>query len=257
MMELFDSHCHVNEEKFDEDRDQVLSRMAEHGITRYAVIGSDMATSRACVEYVRTRSNAVCAVGIHPHEAKGYQEGDLDTLAEWIRSGAANAIGEIGLDYYSDLSPRETQQEVCRLQMELAYELGTAAAFHVRDAHGDMLGIMKSMKGHLTPGILHCFSGSAETAKEYLKLGYHISFAGPVTFKKAPKLREAALIVPRERLLIETDSPYLAPEPVRGRRNEPANVRFVAEKLAEIRGEDPEELAAYTYENAMHIYGIE
>ena len=256
MMELFDSHCHVNEEKFDGDRDEVLARMAEHGVTRYAVIGSDMAASRACVEYVKSHGNAVCAVGIHPHEAKGYREGDLDTLAGWIRSGEANAIGEIGLDYYYDLSPRETQQEVCRIQMELAWELGTGVAFHVRDAHQDMLDIMKSMRKHLTPGILHCFSGSAEIAKEYLKLGYHISFAGPVTFKKAPKLREAALLVPKDRLLIETDSPYLAPEPVRGRRNEPANVRFVAEKLAEIREESLEELAASTFENAKTIYGI-
>ncbi len=257
MMELFDSHCHVNEEKFDEDREETLARMAEHGITRYAVIGSDMATSRACVEYVRTHPEAVCAVGIHPHEAKGYREGDLDTLAEWFRTGEARAIGEIGLDYYYDLSPRETQREVCRIQMELAWELGAPVAFHVRDAHQDMLDLMKSMRNHLTPGILHCFSGSAEIAKEYLKLGYHISFAGPVTFKKAPKLREAALIVPKDRLLIETDSPYLAPEPVRGRRNEPANVRFVAQRLAEIRGETAEELAAYTYENAMKIYGIQ
>ena len=256
MRSLFDSHCHVNEEKFDEDREEVLARMAEHGVTRYAVIGSDMATSAACVEYVKSHGNAVCAVGIHPHEAKGYREGDLDRLAGWIRSGEARAIGEIGLDYYYDLSPRETQREVCRIQMELAWELGTAAAFHVRDAHQDMLDLMKSMKNHLTPGILHCFSGSAEIAKEYLKLGYHISFAGPVTFKKAPKLREAALLVPKDRLLIETDSPYLAPEPVRGRRNEPANVRFVAEKLAEIRGADPEELAAYTFENAEKIYGL-
>ena len=257
MMELFDSHCHVNEEKFNEDRDAVLQRMAEYGITRYAVIGSDMASSAACVDYRRTHPGAVCAVGIHPHEAKGCREGDLEALAGWIRSGEADAIGEIGLDYYYDLSPRETQREVCRIQMELAWELGTAVAFHVRDAHQDMLDLMKSMRKHLTPGILHCFSGSAEMAKEYLRLGYHISFAGPVTFKKAPKLQEAALIVPRDRLLIETDSPYLAPEPVRGRRNEPANVRFVAEKLAEIRGESLEELAAYTFENAVKIYGIE
>ena len=256
MTELFDSHCHVNEEKFDADREAVLQRMTEHGITRYAVIGSDMATSSACVDYRKTHPEAVCAVGIHPHEAKGYREGDLETLAGWIRSGAANAIGEIGLDYYYDLSPREIQTEVCRLQMELAWELGTAVTFHVRDAHQDMLDLMKSMRKHLTPGILHCFSGSAEMAKEYLKLGYHISFAGPVTFKKAPKLREAAMFVPRDRLLIETDSPYLAPEPVRGRRNEPANVRFVAEKLAEIRGVSIEMLAAYTFENAMKIYGI-
>ena len=255
-MELFDSHCHVNEEKFDEDREEVLARMAEHGVTRYAVIGSDKATSAACVEYRRSHGNAVCAVGIHPHEAKGYQEGDMETLAAWIRGGEAQAIGEIGLDYYYDLSPREKQREVCREQMELAWELGTAVVFHVRDAHGDMLDIMKSMKAHLTPGILHCFSGSAETAKEYLKLGYHISFAGPVTFKKAPKLREAALVVPKDRLLIETDSPYLAPEPLRGRRNEPANVRFVAARLAEIRGETTEELAAVTFANAERIYGL-
>ena len=256
MMTLFDSHCHVNEERFDEDRDDVLARMAEHGVKRYAVIGSDLASSRACVTFAAEHAGACCAVGCHPHEAKGFREEDLAQYAAWIRTGAARAIGEIGLDYYYDLSPRETQREVCRQQMELAWELGCAVAFHVRDAHGDMLEIMRSMKGHLTPGILHCFSGSAETAKEYLRLGYMISFAGPVTFKKAPKLREAALVVPKDRLLIETDSPYLAPEPVRGRRNEPANVRFVAEKLAEIRGESPEELAAYTFENTKGIYGI-
>ncbi len=257
MTELFDSHCHVNEERFDEDREEVLLRMAEYGVTRYAVIGSDMESSRACVEYASARENAACAVGIHPHEAKGFREEDLDTLKAWIVNGQAHAIWEIGLDYYYDLSPRDVQAEVCRKQMELAWELGCSVAFHIRDAHQDMLEIMKSMKKHLTPGIIHCFSGSAEMAKEYLKLGYHISFAGPVTFKKAPKLREAALLVPGNRLLIETDSPYLAPEPVRGRRNEPANVRFVAEKLAEIRGESPEELAEQTYRNAMEIYGLD
>ncbi len=257
MMELFDSHCHVNEERFDGDREEVLARMKEYGITRYAVIGSDMASSRACVAYKAEHENVACAVGIHPHEAKGFREENLTELRDWIVTGQANAIGEIGLDYYYDLSPRDVQAEVCRKQMELAWELGTAVAFHIRDAHQDMLDMMKSMKKHLTPGIIHCFSGSAEIAKEYLKLGYHISFAGPVTFKKAPKLREAALLVPKDKLLIETDSPYLAPEPVRGHRNEPANVRFVAEKLAEIRGENPEELAAHTYRNAMTIYGMD
>ncbi len=255
-VELFDSHCHVNEERFDEDREEVLARMEFYGITRYAVISSDMETSRACVEYRGLHPNAACAVGIHPHEAKGFREEDTDQLRDWYRTGKANAIGEIGLDYYYDLSPRDVQAEVCRKQMELAWELGAPVAFHIRDAHQDMLEIMKSMRKRLTPGIIHCFSGSAEIAKEYLKLGYYISFAGPVTFKKAPKLREAALTVPADRLLIETDSPYMAPEPVRGRRNEPANVRFVAEKLAEIRGESLEELAAFTYENAMKVYGL-
>ena len=256
MTEFFDSHCHVNEDRFDEDRDEVLGRMKEYGITRYAVIGSDMETSRACVKYVKTHPDAVAAVGIHPHEAKSFREEDLDRLKEWIICGEANAIGEIGLDYYYDFSPREVQKEVCRKQMQLAWEIGAPVAYHIRDAHQDMIDLMKSMKKQLTPGIIHCFSGSAEIAKEYLKLGFMISFAGPVTFKKAPKLREAALLVPRERLLIETDSPYLAPEPVRGRRNEPANVRFVAEKLAEIRGETTEEVAAYTYINAKQLYGI-
>lgn len=255
-MTLFDSHCHVNEERFDEDREAVLDKMRQCGVTRYAVIGSDMATSQACVDYVKEHAEAVCAVGIHPHEAKGYREGDLDQLAAWIRTGQAQAIGEIGLDYHYDWSPREVQREVCALQMNLAYELGTVTAFHIREAHGDMLEIMKRMKGRLTPGIIHCFSGSVETAKEYLRLGYMISFAGPVTFKKAPKLQEAAKLIPRDRLLIETDSPYMAPEPVRGRRNDPSNVRYVALKLAELRGEDPEELAAYTFDNAKRIYGI-
>ena len=257
MIRLFDSHCHVDEEKFDEDREAVLQNMAEHGITRYAVVGSDLATSAGSVRFASEHQEAVAVVGIHPHEAKGWTDGSADQLAEWFQSGQARAIGEIGLDYYYDLSPRDVQLEVCRKQMELAYELSAPVAFHVRDAHQDMLDLMKDMKKHLTPGIIHCFSGSAEIAKEYLKLGYMISFAGPVTFKKAPKLQEAALLVPNDRLLIETDSPYLAPEPVRGRRNEPANVRYVAMKLAEIRNVSFAELAAQTYENAMSIYGLQ
>ena len=256
MIEWFDSHCHVDEERFDGDREDVLRRMAEEGITRYAVIGSDMDTSRHAIAFAREHAGAVAAGGIHPHEAKGFREEDLDEIRDWYRSGAIRAIGEIGLDYYYDLSPRDTQQEVCRKQMELAWETGAPVVYHIRDAHGDMLDIMRSMKGRLTGGIIHCFSGSAETAKEYLRLGFDISFAGPLTFKKAPKLQEAAKLIPKDRLLIETDSPYLSPEPMRGRRNEPAYVRYVGLKLAELRGEDPEEVAAYTTENAKRVYGL-
>ena len=234
MTEWFDSHCHVDEEKFDEDRDTVLARMREHGITRFAVIGSDMETSRHAITFAKQHPGAVAAGGIHPHEAKGFREEDCEEIARWYKDGDIRAIGEIGLDYYYDFSPREVQRNVCIRQMEL---------------------IMKSMKQKLTGGIIHCFSGSAEMAKEYLKLGYYISFAGPLTFKKAPKLQEAALLIPQDRLLIETDSPYMAPEPVRGRRNEPANVRYVGMKLAELRGETPEEVARYTTENAMRVYG--
>ena len=256
MIELFDSHCHVDEPKFDGDREDVLLRMREAGVTRYAVIGSDVPSSRHAADYAAAHDGCYAAVGIHPHEASGYKEGDLDLLAEWVREEKVVAIGEIGLDYYYDHSPRDVQQKVCELQMELAYELGMPVAYHVRDAHQDMIDLMKRHKGHLSGGIIHCFSGSWEIAKEYLKLGYDISFAGPVTFKKAPKLQEAAVNVPLDRLLIETDSPYLAPEPVRGRRNEPTNVRFVAEKIAALRGMPLEELAAATTENALRAYRI-
>ena len=256
MTEWFDSHCHVDEEQFDEDREAVLSHMREHGITRYAVIGSDMATSRRAIAFAETHAGAVAAGGIHPHEAKGFREEDIAEIREWYTNGRIRAIGEIGLDFHYDHSPRDVQREVCIRQMELAWEIGAPVAYHIREAHGEMIEIMRSMKGRLTGGIIHCFSGSAESAKEYLRMGYYISFAGPLTFKKAPKLQEAARIVPRDRLLIETDSPYMAPEPVRGRRNEPANVRYVGLKMAEIRGEDPEEVAAYTTENAMKVYGL-
>lgn len=257
MIELFDSHCHVDDEKFDADRDEVLRRMAERGVTRYAVIGSDMASSRHAADYAAHHSGCFAAVGIHPHEAKGYREGDLDTLAAWSKEEKVVAIGEIGLDYYYDLSPRETQKEVCLRQMELAYNLHLPVVYHVRDAHQDMLDLMKARKGRLSGGIIHCFSGSWEIAREYLKLGFFISFAGPVTFKKAPKLQEAAVNVPFDRLLIETDSPYLAPEPVRGRRNEPDNVFHVAEKIAALRGVSLELLAEQTTRNAMSVYGIQ
>lgn len=256
MIELFDSHCHVDEEKFDTDREDVLMRMAEAGVTRYAVIGSDMATSRHAADFAAAHPQCYAAVGIHPHEAKGFVLEDLQTLKKWTQEEKVVAIGEIGLDYYYDLSPREVQLDVCRQQMELAWELSLPVAYHVRDAHQDMLDLMKQHRTHLTGGIIHCFSGSWEIAKEYLKLGYYISFAGPVTFKKAPKLQEAAVNVPLDRLLIETDSPYLAPEPVRGRRNEPTNVRYVAEKIAALRGISLEELAQATTSNAMAVYRI-
>ncbi len=256
MIEWFDSHCHVDEEAFDTDREEALARMRENGVTRFAVIGSDMETSRRAIAFAAAHRDCAAVGGIHPHEASGFREEDLEEIAAWYRKGLIRAIGEIGLDFYYDHSPRDIQRKVCILQMELARELQAPAAFHIRDAHQEMLEIMKGMKHRLTGGIIHCFSGSAEIAKEYLKLGYYISFAGPLTFKKAPRLQEAARIIPRDRLLVETDSPYMAPEPVRGRRNEPANVRYVGLKLAELRGEDPEEVAAYTTENAMKVYGM-
>ena len=254
MMALFDSHCHVDEPKFDDDRENVLTRMAEAGVTRYAVIGSDMATSRHSADFAAAHPGCYAAIGIHPHEAKGFVEDDLQRLADWSKEEKVVAIGEIGLDYYYDLSPRETQMAVCEAQMELAWELSLPVAYHIRDAHQDMLDIMKRHRKHLTGGIIHCFSGSWEIAKEYLKLGYFISFAGPVTFKKAPKLQEAAVNVPLDRILIETDSPYLAPTPLRGTINLPKNVRLVAEKLATIKNLSINDIEEITTNNAKRLF---
>lgn len=253
---LFDTHCHVDCDRFDEDRSQVHQRMLEAGVTRYAVIGSDMPSSRHCVEYAAAHEGCYAAVGVHPHDAKTWQDGDEKQLTAWLREEKVVAIGEIGLDYYYDLSPRDVQKDVCLKQMTLAYQLDVPVVYHVRDAHQDMIDLMKAQHGQLSGGIIHCFSGSWEIAKEYLKMGFYISFAGPVTFKKAPKLQEAAVNVPLDRILVETDSPYLTPEPYRGRRNEPGHVYHVAEKIAALRGMRLDEFAAQTTENALRVYRI-
>lgn len=255
-MELFDTHCHVDGDRFDADREQVHQRMLDMGVTRYAVIGSDMPTSGNCVAYAAAHEGCYAAVGVHPHEAKTWQTDDAAQLARWSQEDKVVAIGEIGLDYYYDLSPRDVQKDVCLEQMTLAYELNMPVVYHVRDAHQDMIDLMKSQHGKLSGGIIHCFSGSWEIAREYLKMGFYISFAGPVTFKKAPKLQEAAVNVPLDRILVETDSPYLTPEPHRGHRNEPGHVYHVAEKIAALRGIPLETFAAQTTENALRVYRI-
>ena len=253
---LFDTHCHIDEERFDDDRDQVLARMREGGVGGCVCVGSDMETSRRAMAFAEKTAGVYAAIGIHPHEAKYFRPEDIATLKSWFSHPKVKALGEIGLDYYYDHSPRDIQRDVCAAQLALGYEENMPVIFHVRDAHGDMLDIMRAQGGKLPGGILHCYSGSWESAKEYLKMGFYISIAGPVTFKKAPSQWEVAQNVPLDRLLVETDSPYLAPEPMRGRRNEPAFVRHVAERIAALRGISAEELAAATTRNAKEIYRI-
>lgn len=253
---LFDTHCHIDEERFDADRAQVLERMRGAGVMNCVCVGSDMETSRRAMAFAEETEGVFAAVGIHPHEAKFFKPEDLQTLQGWFAHPKVKALGEIGLDYYYDHSPRDVQREVFARQLELGYEADMPVILHVRDAHGDVLDLMRARSGRLPRGILHCYSGSWESAKEYLKMGFYISLAGPVTFKKAPVQWEVAQNVPLDRLLMETDSPYLAPEPMRGRRNEPAFVRHVAEKLAQLRGISLAELAAATTHNARTIYGI-
>ena len=252
-MRLFDSHCHLDDERFSEDRAEALTRAREN-VAKCVCVGSDIASSRACAALARENGFLYAAAGVHPHEAA--QAGDyLDDLSALLRQEKVVALGEIGLDYHYDFSPRDTQKMLLKEQMNLARALDKPCIFHIREAHGDMLDIFRAEKT-LPRGVIHCFSGSAETAREYLRMGFYVSFAGAVTFKNARGLIEAAKAVPRDRLLIETDSPYLSPEPLRGRRNEPGNVKYTLLKLAEILEADPETLAEQTYQNACRLYGI-
>jgi len=254
-MLLFDSHCHLDDERFNEDRDDVILDISRSGPAKCMCVGSDLESSRRCIALSEKYDFIYAACGVHPHEAKDAPEDYLVQLESLLSHKKVHALGEIGLDYYYDLSPRDVQKKVMNEQIDLAVRLDVPVIFHIRDAHGDMIDILRARK-QLPRGIIHCFSGSAETAAEYLRMGFYISFAGPVTFKKAPHLWEAAAVVPLDRLMIETDSPYLAPEPVRGRRNDPRNVKYVAEKLAALKGISPDELAGITYNNAMTVYSI-
>ena len=257
MVELFDTHCHLSDTDFDQDRSAVLARMAEMGVTRCAVIGYDLSSSETALRFAQETDGDCCAVGVHPDHADTLTPDVLDALRKLAAFPEVRAIGEIGMDLHWDTNPSaEVQKKACIEQMELAHALSLPVSFHIRDAHMDMITLLKEHKSILSGGIMHCFSGSWEIAREYLKLGFYISFAGPVTFKKAPKLQEAARNVPLERLLIETDSPYMAPEPVRGRRNEPGNVRYIAEKIAELRGMPFEELAERTTQNARNLFAF-
>ena len=253
---LFDSHAHIDDNRFDSDRLETIERARENGVTGIINIGADMASSARSVALAQAHEGIYAAVGIHPHDAKSAVNADYDRMAEWVeQEKKVVAIGEIGLDYYYDLSPREVQQEVFIRHIDLARQLRKPIIIHDRDAHGDVMNIVKKeAKGII--GVFHCYSGSLEMAKEVLKLGFYVSFAGPVTFAKSTKLKEIAAAVPLERLLVETDSPYLTPHPHRGRRNEPAHVRLVAEEVARLRGLSLEEVAEATTQNVKQLFHI-
>lgn len=253
---LFDTHAHPTDARFDADREALLARMRE-GDMLCMCVGADMASSAASVELARQEAGIYAAVGVHPHDAKTFTEADVPVLTRWLtQEPKVRALGEIGLDYYYDLSPRDVQREVFARQLELAYTLDKPVILHIRDAHGDTLDILCSHRDALPPCVVHCCSASWESAKIYLSLGCMISFAGPVTFKRSVNLQEVAKNVPLDRLMIETDSPYLAPEPVRGRRNEPPNVAHICRFIAALRGMDAQELCDVTRENGKRFYRI-
>ncbi|WP_187377708.1 TatD family hydrolase [Paenibacillus senegalimassiliensis] len=255
-MMLFDTHTHLDATQFDEDREEVIARAVEQGVTRMINIGFNRETIPTTMKLAESYDFIYAAVGWHPQDAITMQEGDLDWIAELCKHEKVVAIGEIGLDYYWDTSPKEVQHEVFRKQIGLARSLGMPICIHNRDAHEDVVKILREEKAHEVGGVMHSYSGSWEIAKMCLDLGFHLSFGGPITFKNAKQPKEVLAKTPLDRLLIETDSPYLTPHPFRGKRNESAHVRLVAEMAAELKGVTFEEIAQITTQNALERFGI-
>ncbi len=258
-MNLFDTHCHLTDERFTEDFDQVLTRMTEAGVQRAVVIGdASDDDAPAALALSERYDNFYAAVGVHPHVASSWDDARAALLRGYLAHPKAKCLGEIGLDYHYDLSPRDKQLEAFEAQLTIALEMDKPVALHIREAHGEATEILRarSREGKLPRCLLHCYSGSWESAKTYLSMGCFISLSGSVTFKNAPKLHEVALNVPLDRLLIETDCPYLAPEPMRGRRNEPSFVAHTARKVAALRGMDAETLAEATTANGVRFFRL-
>lgn len=253
---LFDSHAHLGDRQFADDLNEVIRRAQENGVTHILNVGYDLEASRASVKLAEEYDNIYAAVGIHPHDAASVTEDTLNELRQLAQHDKVVALGEMGLDYYRNLSPKEKQQKVFRQQINLAKELDLPIIVHDRDAHQDTVRILKEEGADKVGGILHCFSGSWEMAKQCMNLGFYISLAGPVTFKNAKRPVEIAKLISLNRLLVETDCPYLAPEPKRGKRNEPAYVRYVAEKIAELKRISLDELAFVTHNNTKTVLRI-
>ena len=254
---LFDSHAHIGDKQFDNDREDVIRRAEENGVTHILNVGYDLEASRASVKLADRHERIYAAVGIHPHDAASVTDNTLEEIRRLARHEKVVALGEMGLDYYRNLSPKAKQQQVFKEQIRLAKELKLPIIVHDRDAHQDTIDILKEEGANAVGGILHCFSGSWAMAKQCLQLGFYISLAGPVTFKNARRPQEVARLIDINRLLVETDCPYLAPEPKRGKRNEPAYVKYVAEKIAELRRDSFEELAFITFNNTKKVLGLD
>lgn len=252
---IFETHAHYDDEQFDADRDELLSSLAQGGVGLVVNPSVTAENAKKVLAMAEKYPFFYAAVGVHPENCAHYDEKELAALRELAKHPRCVAIGEIGLDYYwEENPPREFQQRVFREQMALAQELCLPVIVHDREAHADSLSIVKEFPE--VKGVFHCYSGSAEMAKELLKRGWMISFTGVVTYKNARKTVEAAEVIPLDRLMIETDAPYMSPVPKRGTRNDSRNLIYIAEKLAEIKGISTEELIRITEENAKRFFGI-
>lgn len=255
-MKIVDSHCHIDDEKFNLDRDNIIDRFEEDNLDFLVDPAIDVKSSTEIIELAKKHKRVYGAVGIHPHEVEDVTDEDIEKIYELSFSDKVVAIGEIGLDYYYDNSPREKQKEVLRKQLEIAKKRKLPVIIHTRDSMGDTYDILSEFKGEVV-GVMHCYTGSLEMARRFMDLGYYISISGAVTFKNAVNVREMAKNIPLEYLMVETDSPYLTPEPNRGKRNEPKYVYYVAEKIAELKEMEVKDLIYHTNSNARNLFSIE
>ena len=252
---LFDTHAHMNDPVFDEDRDAVLRSLADKGVALVMNPGCSLENSRQAVELAETYDFMYAAVGSHPDTADEVNEDVIEEYRKLCKQRSkVKAIGEIGVDYYYETIPREIQLKAFRMQMELAREVGLPVIIHERNAHDDGMRMVKEFKD--VTGVFHCYSGSAEMARQLVNMGWYIGFTGVLTFKNARKAVETAESIPLDRIVLETDCPFMAPEPFRGKRNDPGYLYRMAERLAEIRGICVEEIHRITTENAKRLYRI-
>jgi len=252
---LVDTHAHLQWASFNRDREEVICRAREVGVENIVNIGFDVEGSKKAIELAEKHAGVSATVGIHPHNASQLTQDILNVLRKLSENPKVVAIGEIGLDYYRNLSPRESQIKAFEAQLSLAEELRLPVVIHDRNAHADILEILSRLKGKMKI-IMHCFSGSREMAEQCLRYGFYISFAGPVTFPNARRLHEAAKMIDVNKILLETDSPWLAPQEVRGKRNEPAFLPFIAKRMAELKGISMDKLVEVTTKNAREVFQL-
>ncbi len=257
---LIDSHAHLDDARYDGDRDAVIARAREAGVEIFITIGCDLATSRSAVALAERYPFVYATVGVHPHEVKHIGDDWYEELRRLAQHSKVVGYGEIGLDYHYNYSPPKLQRERFREQVGIAKDLGLPLSIHSREAQEDTIAILREEKAGTVGGVFHCFTGDAWLAKDALDLGFYLSFSGVLTFQNASMLRDIAKTVPMDRLLVETDCPYLTPAPHRGKRNEPSFVTLVAEKLAEVRAEsealDVEQVGRITADNTRRLFKI-
>ncbi len=250
---IFDTHAHYDDERFNEDRDHLLSSLFEGSVSHIINCGCDFKSSLTTIALAEKYPRLYAAIGVHAHEASECSEEDLAEIKKLYSHSKVAAVGEIGLDYYYDFSPRERQIEVFTQQVKLANELNLPVIIHDREAHEDTLNILKEF---IPKGVVHCFSGSREMAEEIVKLGLYIGLGGAVTFKNARKPIEVAEYLPIDRLLLETDAPYMTPVPFRGKRCDSSHIAYTAEKIAEVKSMNTQELIDICNRNAKNLFGI-